>query len=57
MPTHRRRSLILLHKNTISNKKENNDQSTVITGKGTRKKTISGEALKAQFKNGNIPSN
>lgn len=58
MPTNRRRNLIRLHKDIITNKKEsNNDNKVTQTGKGSRTRTISGEALKSQFKNGNMPNN
>ena len=56
MTTNRRRNLILLHKNVISNKQENKSDETVTSvSKGVRKKTISGETLKNSFKtNGDV---
>lgn len=56
MPTSRRRNLIRMHKDVISKKKENNSESVKSTGKHTRTRTISADALKTKFKNGEMPS-
>lgn len=55
MPTNERRFHIGM---LLKNKSEENERmSQVKHGKGTKTRTISGDALKTQIKNGRLPLN
>lgn len=57
MPTSERRyylGMLVRHKEEEQKRIEENTKTT-NTGKGTRKSTISGEALKSKMKTGEIP--
>lgn len=59
MPVYERRFYIDMFKNEMEDQKERMDEmqkNRTSGGKGTRSKTISGEALKSQMRNKQIPN-
>lgn len=59
MPTYERRFYIDMFKGEMEQQKERMDEikkNRSSGGKGTRSKTISGEALKSQMRNNQIPN-